>query len=121
MKDDLLYLLHIRECLDRIRDYTREGREGFSSDTKTQDAVLRNLQTLSESTQHLSADLKATRPDVDWRAIAAFRNVIAHEYLGLDLARTWRVVEHDLPPLREAVEAMLQVPDAAGAPPSGDG
>ena len=50
MKDDRLYLIHIFECLSRIEQYTREGKEAFMGDTKTQDAVLRNLQTLAEST-----------------------------------------------------------------------
>lgn len=50
MKDDKLYLLHISECLDRIDRYVSEGEELFMKDTKTQDAVLRNLQVMAEST-----------------------------------------------------------------------
>ena len=51
MKDDSLYLIHILECIDRIERYTADGGDAFMDDTKTQDAVLRNLQTLAESTQ----------------------------------------------------------------------
>jgi uncharacterized protein with HEPN domain len=58
VKDDRLYLIHIFECLARIDRYTAEGKEAFMRDCKTQDAVLRNLQTLAESTQHLSSGLK---------------------------------------------------------------
>lgn len=61
MKDDRLYLLHISESLERIEEYVVEGREAFFADRKTQDAVLRNLQTLAESTQRLSESLKASR------------------------------------------------------------
>ena len=50
MKDDRLYLIHIREAIERIEEYTREGAEAFLEDHKTQDAVLRNLHTLAEST-----------------------------------------------------------------------
>ena len=53
MKDDRLYLIHIRECMNRIERYTADGKEVFFTDPKTQDAVLRNLQTLAESTQRL--------------------------------------------------------------------
>ena len=54
MKDDRLYLIHVHESITRIEEYTAEGREAFFADTRTQDAVLRNLQTLAESTQRLS-------------------------------------------------------------------
>jgi predicted nucleotidyltransferase len=63
--DDRLYLIHIRECLDRIRQYTAEGQASFFDDIKTQDAVLRNLQTLAESTQRLSEAAKASHQEVD--------------------------------------------------------
>ena len=106
--DDRLYLIHIRECIDRIERYTSEGKADFFSDTKTQDSVLRNLHTLAESTQRISDSLKATRSDVDWRSIARFRNVIVHGYLGVDLNQIWVIVEHDLPVLRSAVESIIQ-------------
>lgn len=79
MKDDRLYLVHILECIDRIERYTAEGKEAFMADEKTQDAVLRNLQVLSESIQRLSAGLKAAHPEVDWRGISGFRNVLVHD------------------------------------------
>jgi uncharacterized protein with HEPN domain len=59
VKDERLYLIHIRECIARIERYTAEGREAFLADTKTQDAVLRNFQTLAESSQRLSAALRS--------------------------------------------------------------
>ena len=58
MKDDHLHLVYIRECIERIERYTAVGKGEFCSDTKTQDAVLRNLHTLSESTQRLSESPK---------------------------------------------------------------
>lgn len=108
MKDDRLYLIHITECIERIERYTAPGRDAFFSDTMRQDAVLRNLHTLSESTQRLSAALKDRHPEVDWTSIAAFRNVIVHDYLGVDLARIWDITERDLPDLKRTVTAMLE-------------
>lgn len=61
----------IIECIERVERYVSEGRETFPNDTKSQDAVLRNLHTLCESTQRLSAQLKAAHPETNWRAIAA--------------------------------------------------
>ena len=73
VKDDRLYLIHISECINRIEEYVAEGKEFFFRDAKTQDAVLRNLQILSESTQHLSVVLKDAHPEIDWKRIAGFR------------------------------------------------
>ena len=97
MKDDRLYLIHVRESIARIEEYIGEGREAFFADIRTQDAVLRNLQTLAESTQRLSADLKAAHPEVDWRGISGLRNILVHDYLGINLVRVWEIVERDLP------------------------
>ncbi len=54
-----------------------------------QDAVLRNLHTLTESTQRISENLKKKHPEVEWKSIAAFRNVLVHDYLGIDIDRIW--------------------------------
>ncbi len=108
MKDDRLYLIHVRECIAKILEFTVDGKEAFFADRKTQDAVLRNLHTLSESIQHISTDLKLRHPEVQWRDIAAFRNVIVHDYLGIDLEQIWDIVERDLPVLKVQVAAILQ-------------
>ena len=71
-----------------------------------QDAVVRNLQILAESTQRLSGPLEATEPTVPWSAIAGFRNLLVHSDLGLDLAAVWGVVEKDLPESEQALERM---------------
>ena len=110
MKDNKLYLIHILECISRIEQYTAEGKDTFLADTKTQDAVLRNLQTLSESTQRLSPEVKAAHPEVDWERIAGFRNVLVHGYLGINMVRVWEIVEHGLPELKQRVEAILKPP-----------
>ena len=108
MKDDRLYLIHIAECIARISRYTSEGEQAFLGDTMTQDAVLRNLHTLAESTTRLSSELKSRYSAVNWRAIAGFRNVVVHDYLGIDLGQVWSIVAHDLPPLERTIKQMLR-------------
>ena len=68
---------------------------------------MRNLQTLTESTQRLSAELKSKYPQVDWRRVAAFRNVVVHDYLGIDLEKIWEIVQRDVPLLKSIVSSML--------------
>lgn len=108
MKDDRLYLIHIRERIARIEDYVRNGESAFLGSDIVQDAVLRNLQTLAESTQRLSDETKAKRKDIDWRRIAGFRNVLVHDYLGVDITYVWGIIENELPALKRAIEEMLQ-------------
>lgn len=111
---DRVLLAHMRDCLDRIVEYTRAERACFDGSRLVQDAVIRNLQTLAESSQRLSGDIKGTEPQIPWRELAGFRNVIVHGYLGVDLGAVWLVVEQDLPPLSDAVNRMgtrLGAPD----------
>lgn len=95
------------ECIERIREYTAGDRSHFEASRLVQDAVIRNLQTLTESSQRLSDDVKATEPQVPWRELSGFRNVIVHGYLGIDLAAVWLVVDQDLPPLAAALARMV--------------
>jgi len=108
VKDDRLYLIHIRECIERIRRYTAGGRPAFFAEEMIRDAVVRNLQVLTESTQRLSESMKDQWPETDWRGIAGFRNVAVHGYLGVDLEQVWTIVERDLRPLERAVHEMLE-------------
>ena len=96
----------MRECLDRVSEYTAGERLRFEGSRLVQDAVIRNLQTLAESSQRLSGEIKATEPEIPWRELSGFRNVIVHGYLGVDLAAVWLVIEQDLPALAEAVSRM---------------
>lgn len=102
---DLIYLNHILECIEAAQSYTMQGRENFLSNPLVQDAVLRRLQIMAESTQRLSDSLKRDIPVVDWRALAGFRNVLLHDYLGgVSLNRVWEAVFNDLPILKREVE-----------------
>ena len=93
------------------RNIPPKEKRSFLADRKGQDAVLRNLHTLTESAMRLSHDVKATCQEVDWRGIASFRNVVVHNYLGLDLDQIWLIVERDLPPLKKCVlEALRKLP-----------
>ena len=85
---DKVYVQHILECIDKINQYADRDKERFIRDDLIQDGVLRRLQTMAESTQRLSEELKQTITDVDWRALSGFRNVLVHDYLnGIDLNR----------------------------------
>ena len=107
MKEDSVYLRHILEAIRRIEENTGGGRESFMASHTLQDAVPRNLQTMAEATQRLSAQAKEQQPTVDWRALSGFRNVLVHNYLSIDLDQIWRAIERDLPGLKTAAETVL--------------
>ncbi|MEQ1574731.1 MAG: DUF86 domain-containing protein [Vicinamibacterales bacterium] len=108
MKDDRVYLKHILRCVSRIEEYAVSGRDAFMASHLIQDGVIRNLQTLAESSQRLNEGLKASQPTVDWKGLAGFRNVLVHDYLGVDLELVYRAVERDVPKLKVACEALLR-------------
>jgi uncharacterized protein with HEPN domain len=109
MKDDKLYLIHISECIGRIEQYLSDrSKPNFLSSTLLQDAILRNLQTMAESTQRLSDSLKAKYPEINWHKISGFRNLLVHDYLCVDAERVWKIIENDLPTLKQTITAMLK-------------
>ena len=108
MKDDRVYLRHVRECIRRIEENVADGKDRFLKSHTLQDAVLRNLQTMAESTQRVSDELKAAHPEVEWHRIAAFRNVLVHDYLGIDVERVWEITQRDVPELKQAVLNILE-------------
>lgn len=114
MKDDRVYLAHILDCIGKVEEYTKDGREDFLSSSLKQDAVVRNLQILAQSASRVSEALKSAHPEIDWLGVRALRNVLVHDYLSVSYQRVWRIVTRELPPLKKAVARML---DELGGPP----
>ena len=107
MRDDRSYLLHIRDCLARIRQYARDGRHAFLADAKTQDAIIRNLEVIGEASKKVSGTTREAWPDVPWKQMAGMRDLLIHHYFGVKLETVWEVVEQEIPRLQGFVEQML--------------
>ena len=100
MKNDQLYIGHILDSIERIREYVAgRGRADFLEDRMLQDAVVRQLEIIGEASRRLSDEFKRSHPEVPWRDITAMRNRIVHDYLNVSLEIVWYVVEEDLPTL----------------------
>lgn len=108
MNGDRLYLTHILECIAWIESYTREGYAAFSASRQIQDAVLRNFEVMGEATKRLSSTVRDAHPDVPWRQVAGFRDVLIHDYFGIDLDEVWGVVTINLPVLKQQIESIRQ-------------
>jgi uncharacterized protein with HEPN domain len=109
------HIAHMLGCIVRIRDYTQGQRAVFDGSPLVRDAVLRNLQTLTESSQRLSEGAKTSEVGIDWRRMAGMRNILVHAYLdGIDAETVWAVIERELPKL-EAALLRLQTSAAPGS------
>lgn len=109
MKDDRLYLIHIIESAEKITSYTEGGRDAFMVSPMIQDAVVRNFEIIGEAVKSLSDVVKSGRQDVPWRRIAGLRDILIHQYMGVDPVAVWNIIEEDLPALKQAVVEILAV------------
>lgn len=101
-RDEVL-VAYMLECIGRIERYLAGSRSVFFDSELVRDAVVRNLQTMAESSQRLSEGFKLGHPSIDWRAISGFRNILVHDYLGLDLKLIWLVIEQEIPALQQVL------------------
>ncbi len=107
MTDDRLHLADIAERIQHIESYTQGGRDVFLQSPLIQDAVIRNFEVIGESVKRVSQQLRQSHPEVPWRRIAGFRDVLIHDYLGVEVNEVWNVVERNLPDLKK-ISAILQ-------------
>jgi len=105
---DRLYLGHIAESIEWIEKFTAPGRDHFMTDRQMRDAVIRNFEIIGEAVKHLSDKVFDCTPDIPWRDIASFRDVLIHGYMNVDLSQVWKVIEDDLTNLKEAVNYLLK-------------
>jgi uncharacterized protein with HEPN domain len=111
-RDYRLYLDDILLSIDRIREYVHEfDRERFAGDTKTIDAVIRNLEIIGEASRNLPEAVKAASAEIEWSKIIALRNILTHEYFGVNHVLLWDIIENKLGALEMACRRLVQEPD----------
>ena len=85
MRDDRLRLLDALEQIQLIQQFSAQGRDAFVNDLVVQSAILHRLALLGEACRGVSTELREAHPDIPWQQIVAFRNIVIHEYFGVDL------------------------------------
>lgn len=107
MKGDEIYLKHILDAIDKIEAYVSVGYKTFVSTSHWHDAVIRQLEIIGEATKRLSQDLRSQYAEVPWRRIAGLRDVLIHNYMGVDLDAVWEITQKDLPALKKDILIIL--------------
>jgi len=90
MKRDQLYLKHILNAIEKIKEYAAVGYDDFMEYSHWQDAVIRQLEIVGEAAKRISMDLRDHYPEVPWRRIAGLKDVLIHDYMGVDLEAVWQ-------------------------------
>lgn len=104
-RDIGVYIDDIRESITKIEEYTQAiSEDDFFKSDQIQDSVLRRLEIIGEAAKNIPADFRKKYPDIPWRDIADTRNILIHEYFGVNIERVWLVVKNDLPDLKKKLD-----------------
>jgi uncharacterized protein with HEPN domain len=107
-RDESLYLLDIKESCEKVLKFTTGMTlKDLVNDDLHYDAVLRNLEIIGEAVKHISAEQRQNNPQVKWRKIAGFRDVVTHHYFGVSDEIEWDIVETEIPALLRQVNVMV--------------
>lgn len=109
MKDDKIYIKYIIEALELIEQYVKGiDEKGFFSSFQVQDAVIRRLEIIGEAAKNISKTFKEKYSDIPWKEMAGMRDILIHEYFGVDLLLVWNTIKKDLPKLKESIKKAME-------------
>ena len=107
-RDYRVYLDDMLQAIDRILRYSRGlSFEAFSLDDKTLDAVVRNLEIVGEAAKQVPDTIRQVYPGVDWAKISGLRDILIHQYFGIDVVIIWDIVQNKIPDLRRQISNIL--------------
>ena len=109
MKDDRVFIHHILESIELINEYVKDvNMKEFLLSTQTQDSVIRRLEIIGEATKKISMSFRERYPDIPWKLMAGMRDILIHEYFGVDSVLVWNTIKNDLPMLEETLKDIKQ-------------
>jgi len=108
MKDDRERILDIQEAIQRIEKYATRGKGVFENDELIQNWMIHHLQIIGEAAARVTPEFREQYPAIPWTQIVGMRNILVHNYFGVDTEIVWSVVEKDIPQLKEHIERILE-------------
>jgi len=107
-RTDKLLLEDIIEAIDNIIEYTANITvEEFMANKITKDAVTRNFEIIGEAANKLSKEFKDINSHIDWQGLIGFRNILIHDYFGVDYNIVWNIKTNHLPSLKEKISHLI--------------
>lgn len=111
-RKEILFISDIADSAGAILEYTKGlAYEDFHKDRKTFAAVIREFEIIGEAVSKISDDIKKSYPNIEWQDIKDFRNILIHEYFGIDSEIVWKIIQDDLPILSSAIREILTKQD----------
>ncbi len=108
-KETSVFLKHIRDSIGYINEYTKgKSEQEFLDSAVTQDAVMRRLAVIGEAAKNIPHSLREKHSGVEWKAVVGLKNVLVHEYFGVDMKVIWHIVKDDMPKLNAEILRMLK-------------
>jgi uncharacterized protein with HEPN domain len=112
MRDYRLYLDDILEAAKRIERYSRGMTlEKLKKDTLVLDGIVRNLEIIGEAAKNVPTQIREKHPAIEWKKITGLRDILAHEYFGIDVDVVWDIVKNKLPSLKKQVSRIVKKTD----------
>ncbi len=110
LEKDIHNILDIQESIEKIFKYTEniDKFEEFESNQLVTDAVLMNIVAIGESVARISEDFKNLNNDIEWNKIKGLRNIIAHNYFGIDIEEIWQIVKTEIPELNQQIDFIIK-------------
>ena len=108
-KDFKIYFLDILDSIQKIESFiSGMSYEDFEDDDKTLYAVIRAFEIIGEASKKISQEIQSTYPQIPWRSMAGMRDVLIHDYFGIDKEVVWKTITTDIPPLKLQIEEALE-------------
>ena len=107
-KDDLAYIIHIKQCIKKIKRYTRgQTKKMFAENDLLQDAVIRNIEIIGEASKKISLDFRSLNSNIPWKEMSGMRDKLIHHYMGVDVEMIWNTVKEDIPFLEKKLKEII--------------
>ncbi len=108
LRDYRAYLEDIVEAADAAREFVAGmSKEDLTKDRRTRDAVVRNLEIIGEAAKKVPDETKRSHTEVEWKKIAGLRDILVHDYFGIDMDIVWDIVQNKLPTLVQQVRSIV--------------